>query len=356
MSEAHGGSGRLHTSPAAWGRRGRRAPAAGGVLLLVGTGGQHPAYVRTALAELTRTWRLALADPAPISPGLENYISEHIRPAQMTLRAMEAMLRVREDPRPICAVIALDPSMTALSARVAHELGLPGYGGAAAELAAFPARALGALAAAGLPIAPSLPAELIADCLISRYHPFVAALTRTLQPGRAVLDEVVDVDDEALKDARLHQLITHALQVLGVQNGLTRLHLRHDGRRYVITGLTPGLGRDLGRTVGLATGINLVRELATIACGLPDARDLPYTECAVARRAWLPSPPPTPAVGQIVDRMLGMSWLHELIPPSAADPAHRQGAEAIVTGGDAEQCEQWLRRLQNVLAEALWGE
>lgn len=324
-------------SPAAWGRSRRATVTPGGLLVLIGTAGRTlTQHQQSAVAELAERWPLLLAGAEPAG---RTVVHRQIRPEAMTRQAIMAALAGCEFLPPVRAVLAPESRLCAVGTRLAGELGLPGYGMAAADVVAHPIRTFDRLGNAGLPIAPGEPAELVAWCVTAPpHHTVVAAVTRFLPRPGLRADELVDVEDPALADPAVHRLAAEAMSAIGVQSGITRLHL---GRSHAITGASPGLGDDLGRTVRLATGLDLVREAAWLAYGVRGPRELISTRCTTARRAWVPAPDRP----ESRDRLRGMAWVDSVI-------WHDGEAEVIVVGGDAEQCERWIDHARHVLAES----
>ncbi|MEY9848438.1 hypothetical protein ABH940_005541 [Streptacidiphilus sp. BW17] len=198
-----------------------------------------------------------------------------------------------------------------LAAQLSTDLGLPGHSTATAATLLDPAAASACFDAAGLPRlasphrngtvpadAPGGGTEIDVACVSHYGHTSAVAVTR-IHPADNAADQLparsVEAEDPLL--ALVAPLAVAALDALGVSNAVTAVAMRvdQDGTPR-LTGATGCLTSAQGLLVRHATGIDLARAAADIACGrAPDltqtrrrgAAAQPITAAEADRLAWL---------------------------------------------------------------------
>ncbi|MGW4565927.1 hypothetical protein ACWEN3_27115 [Streptomyces sp. NPDC004561] len=254
------------------------------------------------------------------------------------------------------------------AARIAGRLGLPGPSYETAAACADP----GALADLLLrhKVPPAGPEDaaaplVSAETVVLDDEVRIAALTRTAPgppPAHAALRRSVHAHDGLLHNPFLRQTVRRTVRALGLTRTVAHIGLRLTDRGPRVAGVAPHLPGDLvPLLVESATGVDLARAAADLACGAP-ADVTPTRQRAAAVQFAYPA-----ATGR-VSRL-------DVHPATAYEPAleclvltRRPGdlvtaapyadvtdrlAHWVVTGEDATECEHALDRLTWCLTVAV---
>ncbi|WP_329453503.1 ATP-grasp domain-containing protein (plasmid) [Streptomyces sp. NBC_01724] len=339
------------------------APAGSPVLLVLGAGGHHYfTYALQQVASLHPVVLVSSTTPDWARPHLVDEILVDLADSQAVATAVKEYAAEHN----VIGALTYMAHHAELTARLAQDLGLPGNAPGAVAACQDNALTRRMLAEHAVPSVvneeyldgPEISVEAVV--LGPGNIRIIAVARKRLGPGPA-FEEVghcVDANDLLLREPAIGDVITRALEALGITLGAihAKMWLTDSGPRLIE--VDAALGGDLvPLLVQLATGISLVRVAAALATGA--APDLtPSRSVAAAIGILYPN-----ASGRVEELNLSSPdepwletfepWLERLVwtqqignwvsAPAASSIADRV-AHWVVTGKDTATCDERLLR------------
>ncbi|MEU0332906.1 hypothetical protein [Streptomyces sp. NPDC006193] len=266
---------------------------------------------------------------------------------------------------PVGGVLTWSAEHLPAAARIAARLGSPGLPYETAAACADPAAVRALLLRHR--VAPAGPEDaegplVSAETVVLDDEVRIVALTRTAPgppPARRALRHCVHAHDGLLHNRFLRQCVERTVRALGLAHTVVHVTLRLTARGPRVADVAPHLPGDLvPLLVERATGVDLARAAAALATGRPPELT-PTRQRAAAVQFAYPA-----ATGRLAHLALGPGAAHEpcaermVLTREAGDPVtaapHADAADRlahwVVTGEDAAECEEALRRMARHLS------
>ncbi|MFF3358835.1 acetyl-CoA carboxylase biotin carboxylase subunit family protein [Streptomyces sp. NPDC002917] len=346
------------------------APASSPVLLVLGAGESD--YRICALQQVASLHPVVLVSsetPDWAQPHLVGEILVDLADGQAVATAVKDYAAEHN----VIGVLTYIPHHVELTARLAQDLGLPGNAPGAVAACRDKALSLRMLAGHAVPGAlieeslDGLEIGVEAVVLGPGDIQIIAVTRKRLGPGPAFeeMGHCVDANDVLLREPAVSDVITHALEALGITLGVVHADMRLTDSGPRLIEVNACLGGDLiPLLVQLATGINLVRVAAALASGaVPDLTPsraeaaaigilYPYTSGRVEELNL--SSPDEPWLEIFEPWLERLVWTQQIGNWVSAPPASSiadRVAHWVVTGKDTAMCdERLLRTAETVVA------